>query len=119
MRNRSLTIAVLSLLILNVIPGMAQTSAPANSPSSAEVERRVETLLGKMTLEEKIDMLGGVNDFFVRGFPRLGLPPLKMADGPVGVRNYGPATAMAGGSILVPPSKPGPGRPGGTQILRG
>ena len=32
-------------------------------------------------------MLGGVDGFFIRGFPRLGLPRLKMADGPIGVRN--------------------------------
>jgi beta-glucosidase len=54
-----------------------------------------------MTLEEKVDMLGGVDGFFIRGIPRLGLPPLKMADGPVGVRNFGPATAMAGGIGLA------------------
>jgi beta-glucosidase len=54
-----------------------------------------------MTLEEKIDMLGGTDDFFVRGFPRLDLPRLKMADGPLGVRNFGPATAMAGGVALA------------------
>ncbi len=46
-------------------------------------------------------MIGGVDDFFVRGIPRLGLPRLKMADGPIGVRNYGPATAMAGGIALA------------------
>jgi beta-glucosidase len=54
-----------------------------------------------MTIEEKIDILGGVDGFFIRGIPRLGLPPLKMADGPLGVRNFGPATAMAGGIALA------------------
>jgi beta-glucosidase len=60
-----------------------------------------------MTLEEKIDMLGGVDGFFIRGIPRLGLPPLKMADGPLGVRNYGPATAMAAGIALAATWNPG------------
>ena len=46
-------------------------------------------------------MIGGVDDFFIRAIPRLGLPRLKMADGPIGVRNYGPATAMAGGIALA------------------
>lgn len=46
-------------------------------------------------------MLGGVDGFFIRGIPRLGLPKLKMADGPIGVRNFGPATAMAGGIALA------------------
>jgi beta-glucosidase len=54
-----------------------------------------------MTLEEKIDMLGGVDEFFIRGLPRLGIPRMKMADGPVGVRNFGPATAFAGGIALA------------------
>ena len=50
-----------------------------------------------MSLEEKIDLIGGVNGFFIRGMPSLGLPPLRMADGPLGVRNAGPATAMPAG----------------------
>src|SRR6266567_5143292 len=69
--------------------------------ASAESEHRVERILSQMTLEEKVDMLGGVDGFFVRGFPRLGLPRLKMADGPIGVRNDGPATAMAAGIALA------------------
>lgn len=101
MRNRCSTIAVLSLLSLNVIPGLAQVSAPTSSSASANLEQRIESLLSRMTLEEKIDLLGGVDDFFIRGIPRLGLPRMKMADGPIGVRNYGPATAMAGGIALA------------------
>ena len=49
-----------------------------------------------MTLEEKIDYLGGIEGFYVRDYPRLKLPRFKMADGPFGVRNYGPATTMGG-----------------------
>ena len=51
-------------------------------------------MLSHMSLEEKIALIGGVDGFFVRGMPSLSLPPLKMADGPMGVRNFGPATAM-------------------------
>ncbi|MFN2511085.1 MAG: beta-glucosidase [Pyrinomonadaceae bacterium] len=72
-----------------------------SSPSSAEIERRVESLLARMTLEEKIDILGGVDGFFIREFSRLGIPRMKMADGPLGVRNFGPATAFAGGIALA------------------
>lgn len=67
----------------------------ANS-SAAEVEQRVDKLLKQLTLEEKIDLIGGVDEFYIRGNQRIGLPPLKMADGPVGVRNYGPATTFGG-----------------------
>jgi len=69
-----------ALIILCFI---AQPSFLIAHPASAEIEHRVESILNRMTLEEKIDMLGGVDGFFVRGFPRLGLPRLKMADGPV------------------------------------
>ena len=65
--------------------------------SSAEEERRANSILSQMTLEEKLDLLGGVDGFFIRDIPRLNLPRLKMADGPIGVRNFGPATAFAGG----------------------
>lgn len=66
----------------------------------AAVEDRVNDLLPRMTLEEKLDYLGGVDGFYIRPIERLGLPKIKMADGPVGVRNYGPSTAYPA-SILT------------------
>jgi beta-glucosidase len=68
---------------------------------SAEVERRVESILRHMTLEEKIDLLGGVNLFDVRGVPRLSVPVLGTADGPFGVRAGGRSNVMAGGIALA------------------
>jgi beta-glucosidase len=64
---------------------------------AAAVDARVMDLLGRMTLEEKIDMLGGVEGFYIRPNERLGIPKIKMADGPLGVRNYGKATAFPAG----------------------
>ena len=69
--------------------------------ASADIERRVDSILGQMTLEEKVDLIGGVDGFYIRDVPRLGVPRLKMTDGPIGVRNYGPATVMAGGISLA------------------
>src|SRR6202171_5222449 len=97
MRKHFSALALLTLLSLKVIPAFAQAPTRTNTPDTATVERRVESLLSQMTLEEKIDMIGGVDGFFIRGIPRLGLPRLKMADGPMGVRNFGPSTAMAAG----------------------
>ena len=57
------------------------------------VEERTDDLLNRMTLEEKIDMLGGYENFNIRPLERLGIPMIRMADGPVGVRNYGKSTA--------------------------
>ena len=64
-------------------------------------ETRIESILQKMTLEEKIDFIGGVDFFYVRGYPQYGIPKLRMSDGPIGVRNYGLSTAFAGGVALA------------------
>ena len=118
MRNRCSVTTLLLVLCLTVISGPAQTSAPAQSPSAEAVDSRVESLLRRMTLEEKVDLLGGVDGFFIRGIPRLGLPRLKMADGPLGVRNYGPATAMAGGIALAATWNPTLAERMGTELGR-
>jgi beta-glucosidase len=105
-------VAVLSLVFNVSAPALAQTNA------QGDVERRVEAILARMTLEEKIDLLGGIDGFFVHDVPRLGLPRLKMADGPLGVRNFGPATAMAGGISLAASWNPTLAERVGTEIGR-
>jgi len=73
----------------------AQT--PVYKNTAATVEARVNDVLSKMTLEEKIDYIGGYQGFYIRPIERLGLPAIKMSDGPVGVRNYGPTTNYPAG----------------------
>ncbi len=80
------------LFLFFVLPAVCQ-SAPA---SQAATEARVDSMLKQLSLEEKIDLLGGVDSFYIRAIPRIGLPRLKMADGPLGVRNYGPSTVLGG-----------------------
>jgi beta-glucosidase len=91
----------LGVLFTLVFLWVSYAATPAASSATDDVERRVNAILSQMTLDEKIDMLGGINEMYIRPFPRLGLPSFKMADGPLGVRNYGPATAMAGGIGLA------------------
>jgi beta-glucosidase len=76
----------------------AQTPVPSNS----EIDRRVDALLQKMTLEQKIDYIGGTG-FAVRAMPELGLPALEMSDGPLGVRSNQkfPSTVYAAGIGLA------------------
>ena len=91
----------LRVLFALVFLWVSYAATPAASSATDDVERRVNAILSQMTLDEKIDMLGGINEMYIRPFPRLGLPSFKMADGPLGVRNYGPATAMVGGISLA------------------
>jgi beta-glucosidase len=94
MRTPIRKIASIALLLLAASPTMAQESTSTS-------EQRVDSILAAMTVEEKVDLLAGVDFFYLRGVPRLDVPRLRMIDGPMGVRNDGPATAFPGGIALA------------------
>jgi len=94
-RTRRLCIVVLLSIVLHF-----SNSAFAQEPSS-DIDKRVDAILSKMTLEEKITYIGGINDFFIRPMPRVGIPEFKMSDGPMGVHDYGPTTAYPAGIALA------------------
>jgi beta-glucosidase len=58
-------------------------------------------MVAKLTLEQKIELLGGVDGMFTHAVPAIGLPRLKMSDASLGVRTWGPTTAYAGGVALA------------------
>jgi beta-glucosidase len=89
---RSKAQRVAAVLLLFVLPVLCQT--PLSSP--ADVEARADSLLKQLSLEEKVDLIGGVDDFYIRDIPHIHFPRLKMSDGPIGVRNYGASTAFGG-----------------------
>ncbi len=49
-------------------------------------DRKIDSLIALMRLEEKVAMLHGNSMFTSAGVERLGIPELKMADGPLGIR---------------------------------
>lgn len=51
-----------------------------------KVRDRAEDLAARLTLEEKIGMVHGAELFATRGVERLGIPPLRMSDSTMGVR---------------------------------
>ena len=97
--SRRLARAALALALSSTV--VAGHAAAQVAPASADIERRVDALVAQMTLDEKIDYLGGTDWFFVRAVPRLKIPALRMADGPFGVRSSAPATTMPGGIALA------------------
>ncbi|MDD2772481.1 MAG: glycoside hydrolase family 3 C-terminal domain-containing protein [Elusimicrobiales bacterium] len=89
----------LILTLLIALPSAVFASEPVYKDPSAPVEARVTDLLGRMTLDEKIDMISGVNDMDIRPNARLGTPPLHMTDGPLGVRDDRKNTAFPSGIL--------------------
>ncbi|MBO5813643.1 MAG: glycoside hydrolase family 3 C-terminal domain-containing protein [Alistipes sp.] len=84
---------VLTLIAAAIsLPMMAQqyVVTQAHKDRAAEVVKQ-------MTLEEKIAYVGGYEAWYVREIPRLGLPAVRMADGPQGVRNNTKSTLYPSG----------------------
>jgi beta-glucosidase len=96
--NQRLTI---SILILFFLFQMASSSAQIYLDPKASVEDRVNDLLPRLSQQEKLDYIGGINNFYIRGISRLNIPEIKMSDGPVGVRTFGKTTAYPAGILTA------------------
>jgi beta-glucosidase len=79
----------------------ASTAAPPPPPVAATPQERADALLAQMTASEKIDYLGGDRGFYIRPIARLGIPEIKMSDGPSGCRNWGPSTVYPAAVALA------------------
>ena len=64
-------------------------------------DARVNDLLGRMTLQEKLEYIGGIHAMSIRPIPRLGLPEIRMSDGPIGVRQDRPSARYPAGIALA------------------
>ena len=96
-----------SLLATAVIAPALHAQSPSSSPVPANApyknatlptEKRVADLLPRMTLDEKATMLSGSGWMESASIPRLGIPAIKMADGPLGVRSWAGSSAITNAS---------------------
>jgi beta-glucosidase len=100
MKNRILrTLSFLFALVF--APLSLRVAAQAPEPDSPAIEAQAHALLSKLTLEQKIELLGGINNMYTRPMPAIDLPRFKMSDASVGVRTWGPTTAYASGASLA------------------
>src|ERR1700675_2351722 len=100
------TAALLALCVPAKLKSQAASAVPADAPYknvSLPAEKRVADLLGGMTLEEKASMLAGSGWMESMPIERLGIPAIKMADGPMGVRSWAGSSAIT--SSTNPPVK--------------
>ncbi|MDE3149624.1 MAG: glycoside hydrolase family 3 protein, partial [Acidobacteriota bacterium] len=92
---------LLPVLIACAAVSALQAAAQAPVPDSPAIDAKAHALLAKLTIEQKIELLGGIDSMYTHAIPSIGLPRFKMSDASVGVRTWGPTTAYAGGVALA------------------
>lgn len=97
---------LLTLFAALTLTTQAFGQAPAvYQDPKAPLEARVNDLFGKLTQDEKLSLLTGTG-FTTNAIPRLGVPPMAMADAGQGVRGgmdttLGPATLFPAGVTMA------------------
>jgi beta-glucosidase len=74
------------LTCLSAVVLLAVASVNAQSKNDQAIETKINSVIKKLTLEEKIGMLHANGIFSTAGVERLGIPGLMTDDGPLGVR---------------------------------
>ncbi len=82
---------------------MARDKSALNEGAEEDDMSREERLLSNLSLEEKIALLSGEDFWSLPAVERLGIPSLKMSDGPTGLRSTDsqPATVFPVGTALA------------------
>ncbi len=81
MKNQKIYILLIGLVITSTV--LIRCSSFHQSETQSPLEQRLDTLLGKMKMQEKIEQLYYKTD----GNERLGIPQFTGSDGPHGIGN--------------------------------
>ncbi len=80
----------LGIMFITALNGQTP-EIPDYNNNQVPIEKRITDLLSRMTLEEKVDLVGGAG-FKTKKNIRLGIPELLMSDGPLGPNAKGRST---------------------------
>jgi beta-glucosidase len=90
--------ASIFMLAVSTVLVMGAENPPNYLDARLPIESRVDDLLSRLTLEEKISLVHADSKFTTAAIPRLGIPRRWLDDGPHGVReDIGPDTWLPAG----------------------
>ena len=116
-----------SMRLATALAALVALGPTTGRSADAPPEARVKALLGQMTLDEKISLLHGTSEpasskqgaaGYWPGLPRLGIPALRLADGPPGVLTRRPASAPPATMALAATFSPEDAEAVGVVIAR-
>ena len=101
--SRHVLVAALGTGLCAVSGVVRSAETPTYTKPDQPLEARVDDLLSRLTLEEKVSLMAGGSAFGTQAIKRLGIPALAVSDGPNGLRSNAsePTTAFPVGVAMA------------------